>query len=478
MRFKNISKRKPKHKKKHDPQITTNINLLYANVRGIKGKSHDLEHKLKMHETHIATITETKLGTIPPKIEGFTWLTKNNQTGTGGIAIMVRNTLTNITKIPQFLEEDETDILWAELETKPRPTFIGVAYGKQENAPIDEVERQFQTITTHILTLKQKGKVILTGDLNAKINIQKTNHDNTTVHQTTSRNGRLLEKMLEETGCIAISTESKTGLWTRVNTKNENERSIIDYIIIPKEETQYVTSIEVDEEEVYRITGENKSDHNTITMSYDTTSRDQKTIEKTRWKVDNKEGWKAFNKKIEEMDRENKILNYEKLHDTVTQILKETIGEKKNQTRKNTKSQELKNAQQVKRERKIEFKEAARSKSEDTKEKLDRYIMAQKHVKHIIEESERKELEKKFNKFIQEGGVKSQSFWKIRKSILNPNTVECDLITENGEIITDGEQTKELIADYFEDLYQAREATPEEIPRTKAIYREKQRHKN
>ena len=423
MSFKCINKRKPKHKKTHRAPLT-NLNILYANVRGIKGKAHDLEHKLKMHETHISALTETKLGSIPPKIEGYTWITKNKHSGTGGIALMVKNKLANITKTPEFLEDDDTEILWCELETKPVPTYIGVVYGKQESAPIEEVERQFQTITTHILTLKQKGKIILTGDFNAKLNIQKTNYDNSTVTQSKSRNGKLLEKMLEETNCVAVSTNSKVGLWTRVNTKNENERSIIDYIIVPEEDVKHVTNIEVDEQEVFKITGENKSDHNTITMSINTETQTKEKNQSTGWKVDNKEGWIAFNKKIEEIDTENKIENYEDLQNTLIKTLQETIGKKRNGGKNKPKSEELKKAQTERLQKRKDFKNATKSKTNNIKEKLHQYIQAQINVKKIIEIEERDELEKKFQQFIHEGGIKSQSFWKTRRSILQKDTIE------------------------------------------------------
>ena len=266
VRFKCTNKRKPRHKTMH--ATTTNpINIMYANVRGIKGKAQSLEHCLSMHDTHIATLTETKLGTIPPRVKGYTWITKNKKEGAGGIAVLVSEKLKNKTKSIQYLDDDDTEILWVEVESQGKPTFIGVIYGKQENAPIEEVERQFQTITTHILTLKQKGKVILTGDMNAKIKINKTNYDGKQIIQETSRNGKLLEKMLKDTKTKAISTESKTGLWTRINTKNQNEKSIIDYIIIPDEDSKNVENIEVDEQEIYKISGEKKSDHNTITMT-------------------------------------------------------------------------------------------------------------------------------------------------------------------------------------------------------------------
>ena len=449
---------------------TTNpINITYANVRGIKGKAQSLEHCLSMHDTHIATLTETKLGTIPPRVKGYTWITKNKKEGAGGIAVLVSEKLKNKTKSIQYLDDDDTEILWVEVESQGKPTFIGVIYGKQENAPIEEVERQFQTITTHILTLKQKGKVILTGDMNAKIKINKTNYDGKQISQETSRNGKLLEKMLKDTKTKAISTESKTGLWTRINTKNQNEKSIIDYIIIPDEDSKNVENIEVDEQEIYKISGEKKSDHNTITMTINIpTTREQQTIK--RWKVDNKEGWKEFNTRLDKEDREKGINTYEQLQETTVNLLRDTIGEKIIRTGTNKKkSQKLKQAHEDKRIKRKDFKNATKNKTNDIKEKMDEFIKAQKEIKNIIAEEEKIDLEKKFNRFIAEGGIKSQSFWKIRRSILRQDTIDNELITEDDQIVTDPDTAKDLIADYFQNLYQAREADPDEIDRTNAI---------
>ena len=65
---------------------------------------------------------------------------------------------------------------------------------------------------------------------------------------------------------------------------------------------------------------------------------------------------------------------------------------------------------------------------------------------------------------INEGGPKSQAFWKARQRILKSNHIpEYETINEEGEQITDPESSKEHIAKYFENLYQAREATPEYI---------------
>ena len=116
------------------------LNILYANARGISGKIESLTSALQTHNTHIATITETKLGGIPPRVKGYSWIQKNKKRGEGGVAILIRDDLKNKVKIPTFLEDNEIEILWVQIDTKHTPTFIGTFYGAQANKGKDELD--------------------------------------------------------------------------------------------------------------------------------------------------------------------------------------------------------------------------------------------------------------------------------------------------------------------------------------------------
>jgi hypothetical protein len=67
-------------------------------------------------------------------------------------------------------------------------------------------------------------------------------------------------------------------------------------------------------------------------------------------------------------------------------------------------------------------------------------------------------MEHKINQITKEGGAKSNTFWLIRKQLLNHNKNDnYETKNEEGNTITDAEKIKEHVAKYFEDLYQARE---------------------
>ena len=166
----------------------------------------------------------------------------------------------------------------------------GVYYGKQGNAPKDEVARKMSQLRTQITKLSKKGHIILTGDFNAKITIILTGDFNakitinrTNATQTASRNGRLLEEVLDDLQLSAITTKSNIWTWTRVPWNKKEPNSTIDYIIIKKGDEQLVTENIVDETEALKIQGVNKSDHNTLCLTLEI-KHTEATTKVTRWK--------------------------------------------------------------------------------------------------------------------------------------------------------------------------------------------------
>jgi hypothetical protein len=74
---------------------------------------------LESCEAHFATITETKLESDPPFLEGYTWLKKNrNIKQGGGVAIAIRNDILSQVRIIDKVEpDDDTKYYGWQLET-------------------------------------------------------------------------------------------------------------------------------------------------------------------------------------------------------------------------------------------------------------------------------------------------------------------------------------------------------------------------
>ena len=119
-------------------------------------------------------------------------------------------------------------------------------------------------------------------------------------------------------------------------------------------------------------------------------------------------------------------------------------------------------AKRIKKEKKLRKKEFERTPKDQKMEKVQKYIESQQTLRSELENMERDRVEQRMNLIISKGGAGTDHFWKIRKKILSQGKNESyDIITEEGELLTDPESNKEYIANFYENLYKAREGTPE-----------------
>ena len=107
-------------------------------------------------------VTETK-GTAPA-LEGYaSWYHRpRGECDGGGVAITVRNNLKQNSQLVDDLENNNNqEIIWIQINVNRRnKIYTGVFYGKQENAPVDEVEREMSQIKAQITKLRPKGHIL------------------------------------------------------------------------------------------------------------------------------------------------------------------------------------------------------------------------------------------------------------------------------------------------------------------------------
>ena len=467
VRFKNINKRtRTKNKKHGNRNADMPINVMYVNANGITGKMPSLTSAAIANDSHIVAVTETKTNTAPPALEGYTWEWKNRKGEGGGVAIAIRDDLRPSARPVQNIETEDQEIVWIEIQMNNTKLHIGVYYGKQEGTPVEIIEREYAQLTTQINTLKQKGEIILIGDFNAKLQVDKPN-----ANQQISTNGRHLKNTIDQTDLVPISIYSDKGTWTRVNRNNPNERSVIDYTITTPSLMDNVIYHIIDEEGKARIKGRKETDHNTFLMAFRRNIQ-RKTTRTKKWKLKNKEGWENFNKVMTQKVKTNEPTNYEELVTTIHETLHETIGTVtvKTGAYKYPENPETKALRNNKRETRKEFERADPTNKPLKKAKLDKYLAAQAELRSAIEEQERSRVTKQLQELIEGGGTKSQKFWDIRRRLTKGNTtLEYDVMTEEGTTLEDPDEAKEHIAQYFENLYQAREGTPEYTEWTEKI---------
>ena len=440
-------KRKGKNKKKKY------INLIYANPQGITGKITSLIAIAQATDAKIIALAETKLNKTTPLVSGYSWINKPRRSDGGGVAFLIRNDIEkNIEKI-ENLEDHDQEILWIRLNTHGTKTSIGIFYGPQEKSSKEEAERQYAQLTSQISKLKAEGEIILMGDFNAKVTVQKNQ-----INQKETRNGTFLNTMTEDTDTKITSLNANHGTWTRVNRKNTTERSIIDYVIMTEGVANNTKSITIDEIGTHRLKGKEESDHNTIVIETEMTTTNTTSTRKIM-NLKDKGGWEKFNKVFETKCQNKMPSTYDEYEEYIKDTMQETlqtitIKEGVYRPKLTEKAKELKKERYRKRK---EFEKADQNNKTKT---LEEYIKAQKDVRNELENIERTRVEQRIKLIIKEGGAKSDHFWKIRRKILSQGKNEnYDLVTEEGEKITDPETTKEYIANFYENLYQAREGT-------------------
>ena len=185
-----------------------------------------------------------------------------------------------------------------------------------------------------------------------------------------------------------------------------------------------------------------------------------KTESETIYNTNNKHDWRAFSEELAKRYEQKESQNYTEFEDMIKTTMERTLNKitiKKGQYKPKLTEQ----AKQLKIEKRRARKEFENAPPHQKKAKLDAYVQKQKALKEELDHMEKLMVESRINKLIQEGGIKSNRFWKIRKQILNKakSQDDYDTITEEGKTLTDPGETKDYITDFYENLYQAREGT-------------------
>ena len=435
------------------------INIIYCNINGIRSKAKSLEELTKMEEADIIIITETK--SQPPALEGFTWIDRNREKGKGGgVAIGIRNKVGCQVNKKEIGVKGKPEVIWAEIKgTRNQPILIGGFYGPQENKRKEEVTDIYEQLKEQVTTANPGRPIILVGDFNAKIQIEKDNQ----VIQKESKNGKIMQDFLDETGFKVLNQTAKIGTWTRVNRKNPRERSIIDYITTNSEGEKIIRGIEIDEIGTKRLKNtEAESDHNTISFKISLEEKKERTKIK-KWNIKEDTNWTEYNRELTKR-MENKERTYDNLKNAMVEAMEKTIGliTITTSNRRKRESKEVKEKREKKKERKKEWEKAPK----ETKEiKLQEYYAAQRELRETIANEETQKAVKTLEVIAKEPNL----IWKIRKKLLGKKKEEPDIITEEGITLKDPEAAKEHIAKYYENLYQAREGTTEGSEWTKKI---------
>jgi exonuclease III len=438
---------------------TTSLNLFYANARGIRGKLTSLKIALKETKTDIALLNETHLKpTEKINIPGYVTVTKNREgKGWGGLAILVKGDLASNVSIIQGPVEEEH--IWARVDTQP-PTFICCFYGKQECDPEDQVQAGMDALSRDINQLKQQGEIVILGDFNSKIGHPEG---------ATSRNGHILEDLVNQNSLTIINTTAKcTGVWTRMDTSNPTKRSVLDYVLASPHIANQVKGMVIDEEHHIKLKGKTKkSDHNSITVRIEVPPPPKHPKPDTfKWRINDNTDWKAYEDECEKAFTHDTQITYEEWAGKVLLAAHKTIGSRKNsKSKRQGESTRTKQARKNKKAAKHKLNnhqgnnEAPSTSTRDQDPSCSReqakedYTRAKDELEESANQDEADRITKIIQKIADTGGVNSKTFWNMKRNTQkNGEDLTC-FKKDNNEYVYQPEELKEYVAHYYEELY-------------------------
>ena len=290
--------------------------VYYLNIRGYKSKMDTLMEIINSEKPDVIGLVETMLAEKEKvEINGYFIVRNDRNAEGGGTMFAIRNEYKHITIEVNRSEKDFREgSLWIVLGTNNQVRIV-LLYNPQEMETTEsELQSIYNRITEEIWESKNKNqKFILMGDFNNKVgNIIKGNSDIIT------KGGKLLIKLIQKHNLSIVNTMNITkGIWTRTMiSKNKNEKSVLDYMIINKNDEDCILKFTVDENKTlasYRLLkekGEVKlvySDHNALELCTDWKKQFEKErdIERTQM---TKTDYNKYRKKINDEKISNIIM--------------------------------------------------------------------------------------------------------------------------------------------------------------------------
>ena len=185
--------------------------------------------------------------------------------------------------------------------------IVCLYYGKQESRSTKkESENEYNQISRYTKNcIDSNSYGLILGDFNTKIgNDQK---DIVNGNRIISRNGFLLRDMikmqhLQVINCISCCL----GKWTRINTCNNNEKSVIDYGHCNSKLASMISKVIIDKPQEYKLKGRKYLDHNIFIININTKTKHLEMVGKSVWKINGQTDWNKYKELMQ-----NKIQNYD-----------------------------------------------------------------------------------------------------------------------------------------------------------------------
>ena len=440
------------------------MSIFYMNIRDLKSKETSFHTIIEETKPSIIAITETWMSEEDSiEINGYDTIYRNDRDDGkgGGILIAIHNNLKHVV-CETAKTKEEYESIWMVLNNGRVNMKIGVVYFPQEkDVTMTEAENIYSKISEEVKEGRNCGQsIIVVGDFNCKVgNKIKGNKVETTT------GGKMLIKLLKEDKLSMINgSEVCKGIWTRTE---KNKKSILDYVIVSKENEDIIKEMVIDEEkelapfrikDVKGIDTTVYSDHNVILLNLNLIEPERLKAKSSKMMIITAKGYAQIRKEFEE--------------ERISNIWKEQIPLSEKYTKWSTKVKEIeeKHKKEIKRKiftsKKVRVmrrlhKQLKKKRKESDEDRRQEIVQEIKELRVLVIEAEEEERHRKIVKVVESiaanGKMNGGAFWEFRKKFTRKKEQPHAMMNADGKKVFKHDEIKKVYQDFYEDLLNNKE---------------------
>ena len=249
-------------------KVNKQINILYSNIQGVRGKKTSLKHVMETTDSDIVLLTETMVRNVD--IEGCQCINPKVSVGQN-VSIILAGRCCNKKKMKLYEPNDVINMMGLRLEVNNTGLRLYTAHMKQQSTTSrDDIKMQFDEIRNQFRSanLGREPMVLM---CDANVHVGGVEIDG--CEDAQDWGGKEFMGMLKDEGLTLInSSDLCTGVVTRIDPRN-GRKSTIDLAVCNTFMLNKITKMNIDESGNLALKSYGKkvtqSDHNTITLALD-----------------------------------------------------------------------------------------------------------------------------------------------------------------------------------------------------------------
>ena len=223
-------------------------------------------------------------------VDGYKWFGKprtsqRSQRGEGGVGFLVRECLVSEVEFITTVAYEESVWMKVRGERGRLALYIGCVYMPTDSTNVAVLDSCYERLKEDVLSFREKGKVVLLGDFNARVG--KAADDDDVIgkfgEDTCNASGNKLISLLREVELVACNGRRLVSEpeWTRVR-PSLDQKSVIDYILMDEQLMAVSGNVIVDSTDI------GCSDHFLVWMEIGRVTKRGKKVKRVlrRWRLE------------------------------------------------------------------------------------------------------------------------------------------------------------------------------------------------